>query len=139
MAVVARLLVVAELINRRLGEAAADHGLDRAMGDVLFTLRRAGAPYRLSPTELASSLLVTSGTMTNRLDRLERRELIERIPNPEDRRGMDVQLTVAGRELADALVGEHVANERAMLDPLSAGDREALVRATRKLLSHLTS
>jgi DNA-binding MarR family transcriptional regulator len=137
MAVVGRLLVVADLINRRLEGSAGEHGLDRAMGDILFTLRRAGSPYRLSPSRLSASLLVTSGTMTNRLDRLEARGLIERLANPDDRRGTDVQLTGAGLELVDGLVSEHVANEQEMLEPLSAREREGLVRAMRKLLAHL--
>lgn len=137
MPVVARLLVVAELMNRRLEAFAAEHGLDRGGGDVLFTLRRAGSPYRLSPSRLAASTLVTSGTMTNRLDRLEKKGLIERLPNPADRRGTDVQLTDAGFALADGLVAEHIANENRMLEPLSSADREALVDVTRKLYAHL--
>jgi DNA-binding MarR family transcriptional regulator len=137
MAVVARLLAVGALIGRRLDAFAAEHGLDRGQGDVLFTLRRAGKPYRLSPSGLAQSLLVTSGTMTNRLDRLEQRGLITRVPNPSDRRGLDVQLTDQGFRLVEELVGEHVENERRMLEPLGARDREQLVRITRKLLAHL--
>src|SRR5687768_12862524 len=74
MAVVGRLLAVGELIGRRLDRWAAEYGLDRGQGDVVFTLRRAGPPYRLSPSRLAASLLVTSGTMTHRLDRLEQRK-----------------------------------------------------------------
>ena len=138
MAEVGRLLTVAELINRRLEAFASEHGLDRGQGDVLLTLRRAGKPYRLSPSRLTESLLVTSGTMTNRLDRLEAAALVQRVPNPDDRRGMNVQLTKAGVELTEKLVGEHVANEKQMLEPLTKGDREHLVRITRKLLAHLS-
>jgi DNA-binding MarR family transcriptional regulator len=137
MAVIARLLAVGELVGRRIDASAAAHGLDRGQGDVLFTLRRAGPPYRLSPTQLAASLLVTSGTMTNRLDRLQRRGLIERVANPTDRRGMDVRLTGAGVRLADELVTAHVANEEELLSPLGAREREQLVRITRKLFAHL--
>lgn len=137
MASAGRILAVAGQIDRRLGAAAAEHGLDRGQGDVLFTLRRAGRPYRLSPSELVASLLVTSGTMTNRLDRLERQGLIERRPNPEDRRGMDVQLTKKGLGLVDELIPQHVRNEKQMLDVLSANDRDQLDRIMRKLLGHL--
>jgi DNA-binding MarR family transcriptional regulator len=137
MAVVGRLLAVAALAGRRLDAFAAEHGFDRGQGDVLFALRRAGAPYRLSPSELAGALLVTSGTMTNRLDRLEQRGLIERLANPNDRRGLDVQLTPEGKRLVDDLVGRHVENEEQMLAPLSARERDQLVRITRKLLAHL--
>lgn len=138
MATVGRLLTLGTLIGRRLDATAAEHGLDRGQGDVLFTLRRAGAPYRLAPSQLTASLLVTSGTMTNRLDRLEQRGLVRRRPNPEDRRGLDVELTEEGRELVDRLVGEHVAGEQDMLAPLSATERAQLVRITRKLLAHLS-
>ncbi len=137
MAVVGRLLAVSDRIGRRLDASAAQYGLDRGQGDVIFTLRRAGPPYRLSPSRLASSLLVTSGTMTNRLDRLEQRGLIQRVANPTDRRGTDVQLTDEGVRLADEAVARHVASEEQMLEPLSAREREQLVRITRKLLAHL--
>jgi DNA-binding MarR family transcriptional regulator len=138
MATVGRLLAVGALIGRRLDAFAARHDLDRGQGDVLFTLRRAGPPYRLSPTTLAESLLVTSGTMTNRLDRLEKRGLIRRLPNPADRRALDIELTDEARELVDELIGEHVANEREMLEPLTESERVQLVRITRKLLAHLS-
>ena len=137
MATVGRVRTVAALIDRRLGAAAAEHGLDRGQGDVLFTLRRSGKPYRLSPSELVASMLVPSGTMTNRLDRLEAQGLIDRRPNPEDRRGMDVQLTAKGLRLADGMVTEHVTNEEEMLSTLSARDRQQLDRILRKLLAGL--
>ena len=139
MASVGRILAVAAQIDQRLSASAAENGLDRGQGDVLFTLRRSGAPYRLSPSELVSSLLVTSGTMTNRLDRLEARGLIERVANPEDRRGMNVQLTAKGRRLVDRAVPEHIAGEERMLSGLTKRDREQLDRIMRKLLAHLAS
>ncbi len=137
MGLVARLLTVARLIEARIGALAAEHGLTVGEGDLLFTLRRAGAPFRLSPTRLAEALLVSSGTVTNRLDNLERRGLIERSPNPDDRRAVDIVLTPAGLELVEAAVGEHVAREAEMVAPLGAGDRRALARALGKLEKHL--
>jgi DNA-binding MarR family transcriptional regulator len=137
MAVVARLLHVGRLLQARLAESATEHGLQVADGDVLFTLRRAGEPYRLSPGRLADALLVATGTMTGRLDRLEKRGLVRRIPNPDDRRALEVELTAEGLALVDAVIGEHVAREHEMLAPLSATEREQLVRITRKLLRHL--
>jgi DNA-binding MarR family transcriptional regulator len=137
MADVARLLLVGETLARRIDALAAAHGIDRGQGDVLFTLRRSGPPYRLSPSELTSSLLVTSGTMTNRLDRLEVAGLIERRQNPSDRRGVDVQLTPRGVRLSDDLVTMHVAHEAQWLSPLTAGDRRQLARLMRRLLVHL--
>src|SRR5262245_9580449 len=93
MALVARLLGVAAVIRARIEALATEYGIGPGEGDILFTLRRAGPPYRLSPSRLAESLLVATGTMTNRLDRLEARGLIERIPNPDDRRSVEIALT----------------------------------------------
>jgi DNA-binding MarR family transcriptional regulator len=137
MDLAARLMRVGELIKGRIEEFAAGFGIHRGEGDVLFALRRAGPPFRLSPTRLAASLLVTSGTMTNRLDRLEQRGLIKRLPNPNDRRGLDIELSAEGRRLVDEAVTEHVANEREMLSVLSQRDRADLIRITRKLMDHL--
>jgi DNA-binding MarR family transcriptional regulator len=137
MAEVARVLHVARLIGERLAAMAAEHGLQVGEADVLFTLFRAGPPHRLSPTQLAESTLVATGTMTSRLDKLEARGLVRRIPNPEDRRSLSVELSGEGRELVDGLVAEHVENEAQMLSTLSDREREQLTRLTRKLLTHL--
>ena len=133
MALVARLLTAAAVFDEAIGELAREYGVDRGQGDVLFTLRRAGRPYRLSPSALARATLVTSGTMTNRLDRLEQLGLVERVPHPVDRRGMDVQLTRRGVRLAEEAVTRHVAREEELLAPLSARDRAQLDRLLRKL------
>jgi DNA-binding MarR family transcriptional regulator len=137
MAQVARVIAVARLMERRIGELAAENGMTPGEGDVLLTLRRAGSPHRLSPSRLSESLLISSGAMTNRLDRLEERGLVRRIPNPDDRRGLDIELTPKARRLVDDLVGEHVAREQRMLEPLSATERRQLEAITRKLLAHL--
>jgi DNA-binding MarR family transcriptional regulator len=137
MALAARLLGVGRMIDARIGALAAEHEMTVGEGDILLTLRRAGPPYRLLPTQLTDSLLVSSGTMTNRLDRLERRGLIERAPNPGDRRSVEIALTDSGHKLVDAVVGEHVAREQEMLAPLSARERETLTRILRKLAAHI--
>jgi len=137
MAEIARVLQLARLMGDRLSAKAAEHDLQVGEGDVLFTLFRAGPPHRLSPTQLADSTLFTTGTMTNRLDKLEARGLVCRIPNPQDRRGLAVELTAAGHKLVDRLVDEHVANEEQMMSALSGREREQLDRLTRKLLAHL--
>ncbi len=139
MATVARLLNVAGRIQERLAAFAAEYGLSIPEADVLFTLRRSGSPYRLSPSEIAEALLVPSGTMTNRLDRLERQGLIERLRHPTDRRSMEVQLTSRGRELVDEAVTGHVENEQRMLAPLSERERSTLDRLTARLLEHLAA
>jgi DNA-binding MarR family transcriptional regulator len=137
MATVARLMLVGALMRARIAELAKEAGVQVGEGDVLFTLRRAGPPYRLSPSRLARSTLVATGTMTNRLDRLEASGLVRRIPNPSDRRSLDVELTPVGLELVERMLGRHVAGEQEMLAPLSENERATLVRATRKLLAHL--
>jgi DNA-binding MarR family transcriptional regulator len=137
MTLVARILTVAALVSQRIEVLAKAHEMTSAEGDVLFTLRRAGAPYTLSPTMLAKSLLVSSGTMTNRLDRLERRALIERKANPRDRRAVDIVLTRKGLELVDAAITEHVARETEMLSGLTSTERTRLDAILRKLGNQL--
>ena len=101
---------------------------------VLAALRRAGPPYRMNPTALFNSVILSSGAMTNRLDRLEDMGLVERQPDPADRRGRLVVLTDRGRELVDAAVVDHLQNEQRLLDDLDREEREQLARLLRKLL-----
>jgi DNA-binding MarR family transcriptional regulator len=101
---------------------------------VLAALRRAGPPYRMNPTKLFNSVILSSGAMTNRLDRLEELGLVERQPDPTDRRGRLVALTDRGRELVDAAVVDHLENEQRLLGALDAGEREQLAELLRKLL-----
>lgn len=136
MGTIARLLRAAGLAMASLEETAASHGLQVPEGDILFSLRRAGEPYRLAPAALSEALLVSSGTLTNRLDRLERKGLIERVPHPTDRRSTEVALTGSGFELVEGVVGEHVENERRMLAGLSAEERRRLDGLLRRLLAN---
>jgi DNA-binding MarR family transcriptional regulator len=138
MAEVGRVLFAGRLLEEALAATAAEQGLSVPDGDILFTLRRSGEP-RLSPSQLSQWLFVTSGTMTGRLDRLEKRGLIRRVPNPHDRRGMDVELTSEGRRLADELVTQHIQNEERMMSGLTREERRTLERLMRKLLDHLAS
>jgi DNA-binding MarR family transcriptional regulator len=138
MARVARLLAVAREIDGRIAAVARRAGIDTAEGDVLFTLRRSGAPYRLAPSAISASLLVSSGTLTNRLDRLEAKGLIRRVPHPADRRSTEVELTPTALRAVDAAVTEHLANEQAMLSVLGDREQQQLDRIMRKLLAHLT-
>jgi DNA-binding MarR family transcriptional regulator len=136
MALLGRLAEAAHVIARdRLNPLFARFGLQPGEFDVLATLRRSGAPFVLTPTQLYEATMVSSGGMTNRLDRLERAGLIERRPDPGDRRGVLVALTGAGRVLIDEAVTAHVANEHDLLAPLGAGEREMLGRLLGKLLA----
>lgn len=118
MGPIGRINRCAALLERRLEAGFAAFDLSFWEFDMLATLRRAGAPYRLSPTELFSTLMVTSGTMTHRLKRLELRALIVRLPNEQDARSMLVQLTPQGLALINRAVEAHVENERLVLSAL---------------------
>jgi DNA-binding MarR family transcriptional regulator len=96
---------------REIEAVLASHGLNRASFDVLATLRRAGSPFRLSPGDLLAATMVTSGTMTNRIDQLVKQGLVARLPNPEDGRSVLIGLTEAGLALVDRAVTDHVANQ----------------------------
>lgn len=111
----------------------ARHGLDAGEFDVLGSLRRSGPPYRLRPTELYKVLMISSGGLTDRLARLEARGLVRRIPSPEDRRSLMVELTPEGRAKAEAAFAEDMALELEMVSALTGKEREELARLLRKL------
>jgi DNA-binding MarR family transcriptional regulator len=111
-----------------------EFGLSRAGWDVLASLRRSGPPHRLSPTQLYVALMRTSGAMTHRLHRLERQGLIRRVPDPDDARGLLVELTGKGRVLVDRVAPLHLDNERALLEPLSQEEQQTLAELLRRLL-----
>ena len=137
MGTVGRILRAAALLGAELDRFAAEHDLGRGEADVILTLRRAGKPFRLSPSALSRSLLVTPGGMTNRLDRLEREGLIRRLPDPNDRRAIEVELTAAARRKVDALLPDHIANEERLVAPLAKHDRADLDRLLGRLIAHL--
>lgn len=115
-------------------QAFAAHGIESWEFDVLAALRRAGAPYELSPGRLLRETLVTSGTMTNRVDRLVARGFVDRLPDPSDRRGVLVRLTAEGRTAVDGAFEALVAEEAALVADLPAHDRERLVALLRDLV-----
>jgi DNA-binding MarR family transcriptional regulator len=134
MTVVGRISRAHVRLHREVEALFERHGLPPGGFDVLATLRRAGEPYRLSPTRLHRSLMIASGSMTARLDRLEALRLVERSPDPHDRRALLVGLTPAGRELVDVVIAEHLANEDRLLAGLDRHERAALAALLRKLL-----
>ncbi|MGL5864991.1 MAG: MarR family winged helix-turn-helix transcriptional regulator, partial [Dermatophilaceae bacterium] len=113
--VLSRVSRLARRLDLARSTAFADHGLESWEFDVLAALRRAGHPYELSPGQLVAETLVTSGTMTNRVDRLAARDLVERSPDPRDRRGVIVRLTPAGRDTVDAALADLLSHERDLL------------------------
>lgn len=138
MVVIGRLLEAAQLIQRDgLAPFLAAHGLQHGEFDVLMTLRRAGQPYRLTPTALYEAAMISSGGMTGRLDRLEKAGLVARHANPTDRRGLLVGLTDKGRSLIDSILAPHIANEDILLSGLDRSERQALDGLLAKLLAGL--
>jgi DNA-binding MarR family transcriptional regulator len=135
--VLSRVTRLARRLDLTRGDVFARHQLDGWEFDVLSALRRAGRPYQLSPGQLVAETLVTSGTMTNRVDRLERRGLVLRSPAPSDRRGVLVRLTTAGRTAVDAALADLLAHEHVLLQPLSPTECEQLAGLLRRLGSPL--
>jgi DNA-binding MarR family transcriptional regulator len=131
--VIGRISRLARELEQRLEPVYREHGLEPGWHDVLATLRRSGPPYRLRPSEFASTLMLTSSGTTKRLDRLEQAGLIERTPDPADRRGTLISLTAAGRELIDSVTAAHLANEARLLAALSAREQEQLAGLLRSL------
>jgi DNA-binding MarR family transcriptional regulator len=132
--VLSRVTRLAHHLDRARRTAFAAHDLEVWEFDVLAALRRAGRPYVLSPGKLLGQTLVTSGTMTNRVDRLESRGLVQRLPDPADRRGVHVRLTPAGKERVDAALADLLERERRLLRALSRADQDALSRLLRRLV-----
>jgi DNA-binding MarR family transcriptional regulator len=139
MGPIGRLKRCAVLLQRRLDETFAAFDLTSWEFDVLATLRRSGAPYCLAPTTLFSTLMVTSGTMTHRMGKLEAQGWITRTPNPADARSSLVQLTPTGLALIERAVEAHVANEHRILAPLKAAELAALDARLSQLLMALES
>jgi DNA-binding MarR family transcriptional regulator len=133
--VLSRVSRLARRLDLDRAQAFARHALEGWEFDVLSALRRAGDPYQLSPGQLVRQTLVTSGTMTNRVDRLERRGLVRRSPDPRDRRGVIVHLTTEGQRTVDAAMADLLERERALLAELPGPERRELADLLRRLLS----
>ena len=133
--VLSRLRRLGRHLERVRRSAFAVAGLQPWEFDVLAALRRTGAEATLSPTALAAETMVTSGTMTNRVDRLTARGLVERYPDPDDRRGVLVRLTPEGRLAVDGAFEALLTAEHQLLDGLPAADRRTLAALLRPLLA----
>ena len=122
-------------LDRARRQSFAEHAIEAWEFDVLAALRRAGTPYELSPGRLIKETLVTSGTMTNRVDRLATRGLVERLPDPRDRRGVLVRLTREGKDTVDGAFAALVEREGRLLAGLTGGQREQLASFLRTLMT----
>src|ERR1700730_14539997 len=135
---VGRLLdAAARVIRDHMNPLLAEAGLQVGEFDVLTPLRRSGEPYMLSPTQLYESAMISSGGMTNRLDRLERAGLVERRPDPNDRRGRHIALTAAGKRLSDNMNGRTVSKEEQMRSVRTKAEQKNLNALLKKLLTGL--
>lgn len=133
MAILGRARVITLSVRPAIEKVFDSLGLDTGDLDVLSTLLRSGPPYRLRPTELFRWLMITSGGMTARVSRLEKRGLVERVPDPTDGRSLLVGLSAEGLEKARAAIVEDMRTEAELLDGLSAKEQETLAELLRKL------
>jgi DNA-binding MarR family transcriptional regulator len=122
------------LQSAAFAEVFAPFGITFGEYEVLAALVRSGKPHRLTPSQLTGAMVLSSGAMTNRIDKLERAALVERLPDPKDRRGTLVALTGRGRQVVDEALGEHLANEERLIGGLTPTDRRQLEKLLRKLL-----
>jgi len=134
LAVLSRVTRLAKYLDSARRQAFTEVGLETWEFDVLAALRRAGHPYALSPGQLGSQTLVTSGTVTNRVDRLEHRGFVRREPDADDRRGIRVVLTEQGRQVVDQALDDLLMRERTILAGLSGQQRAQLANLLRTLV-----
>ena len=135
--VLARIGRISDHLDRQFKVTLTAHELSYYGFKLLAALRRAGPPFRLTPTELSRRLLVASGTLTNQIDQLQDAGLVVRIPDPDDRRVVLVELSREGQHRIDAALRAHAADELAALAPLTEAERSTLIPGLRKLLSAL--
>ncbi|MDQ7968240.1 MAG: MarR family transcriptional regulator [Oxalicibacterium faecigallinarum] len=136
MVLLGRLQEAALVISRdRLNPLFAEYGLQPGEFDVLATLRRSGAPYMLTPTALYNTAMISSGSMTNRIERLEKAGLVSRNAHPTDGRGSLVALTENGLTLIEEMIGAHVENQKNILRTLSKAEQAQLSALLEKLLA----
>jgi DNA-binding MarR family transcriptional regulator len=133
--VLSRISRLARHLDRARRASFASHGLESWEFDVLSALRRQGAPYQMTPGALLRATLVTSGTMTNRIDRLAEAGLVTRKPDPRDKRGVLVTLTSLGQARADDALADLLRRERDLLASLAPSDRRTLAGLLRTLLA----
>lgn len=135
MGTLGRIKRLNQHLMRGMERTFAAHGLTAAGFDVLATLRRSGSPCALSPGDLMASTMVTSGTMTHRIDQLQKTGLIERVRNPDDGRSFLIRLSPAGHTLIDDVVTAHVETQATLVSALSEAQRAQLDDLLRQFLS----
>ncbi|WP_300014007.1 MarR family transcriptional regulator [uncultured Roseobacter sp.] len=135
MAAVGRVARVAQIFSAGMGANFHAHGLNAAWFDVLATLLRSGPPYQLSPGQLIDSTMVTSGTMTNRIDKLVAAGYVARRVNPDDSRSFLIALMPEGKTVVENTLHDHVETQDRLLKALSDDERDTLTRLLARILS----
>lgn len=138
MALIGRFMRLAQHLSKEMAETFARFDLTGASFDVLATLLRSGPPHALSPNQLLSTMMITSGTMTNRIDQLEKQQLVRRIKSTEDRRSVQIALTKKGLAVIDEAVTAHVATQIRLVSCLPDKEREELDQLLRKYLAQIS-
>ncbi|MFI8264525.1 MULTISPECIES: MarR family winged helix-turn-helix transcriptional regulator [unclassified Streptomyces] len=137
MAVFGRIYRIARAMGDAVERAYSPYGISRGEFDVVATLRRSGAPYTLSPRQLSATLMLTTGGMTGRLDKLEKAGLLGRKPDPHDRRGLQVTITDRGLALIDEAVAAGLEVQHAALRGLGEEEAALLTDLLRKLMAEV--
>lgn len=138
MALIGRLMRIAEHLSQEMGKTFAAHGLNGASFDVLATLLRSGPPHALTPNDLLSTMMITSGTLTNRIDRLVAAGLVRRDRTDGDGRSVTISLTPQGLWTIDAAVTDHVKTQTRLVSRLTSQDQAALNALLGPFLQDLT-
>ncbi len=133
--IIGRILLLSKMLRSKARKELGRLGVDLWAFEVLAALRRQGHPYRMNPSEISRSVVLSSGAMTNRLDRLEMSGLVERRPDPEDRRAILIELTPAGLDIVNKGIKVRVEEANRVVGVLDNAERDALVNGLRKLLS----
>lgn len=139
MEIIGRIKQLSQHLSREMERTFSTYGLNGASFDVLATLRRSGAPYALSPSDLMNSTMVTSGTMTNRINQLVKGGLVERTSNPQDARSFVISLTKEGHTLIDQVLNDHVKTQAQLTSVLTEEDKKTFNLILRKFLTNTTS
>ncbi len=137
MGIIGRVERLSRYFHKGMEETLNLHGLNMSTFDVLAALRRSGDPYHLSPSKLLASSMVTSGTMTNRIDQLEKINLVERLSNPEDARSYIISLTKKGLALINNVISEHVQTQSELTAVLTTEESEVLSEILKKFLAQI--
>lgn len=132
--VIGRIVRMEYFITRRVLQDLARHSINVGEFDVLAALRRQGEPYQLSPNQMQDMVLISSGALTNRINRLESAGLVKRTPDQDDRRGVNVTLTEKGLNVINDAAGHHLQAEAELLDPLNAEEQKTLAALLKKML-----